>query len=170
MTPRCKGGAYVCVILSVSPEPHPLTCSSVRSFQSLISHDLCSPWKLAPHSFLPLTPLPTPASSLPPTLPGATLPWALLTGLNVSGESLCRTPQTQRDRYKWPSLMCMLSHLSPTLCDPTGCSPPGSSVHGILQARILEWVAMPSSRGSSPPRDRIHISYVSCISRWVLYH
>ena len=36
-----------------------------------------------------------------------------------------------------------------TLCDPTDCSPPGSSVHGILQARTLEWVAMPSSGGSS---------------------
>ena len=41
----------------------------------------------------------------------------------------------------------------PALCHPTDCSPPGSSVHEILQARILEWVAMPSSRGSSPPRD-----------------
>jgi len=41
----------------------------------------------------------------------------------------------------------------PTLCDPMGCSSPGSSVHGILQARILEWVAMPSSKGSSRPRD-----------------
>ena len=41
-----------------------------------------------------------------------------------------------------------------TLCDPMGCSPPGSSVHGILQARILEWVSMPSSRGSSQPRDQ----------------
>ena len=39
------------------------------------------------------------------------------------------------------------------LCDPMDCSPPGSSVHGILQARILEWVDIPSSRGSSPPRD-----------------
>ena len=37
----------------------------------------------------------------------------------------------------------------PTLCDPMDCSPPGSSVQGILQARILEWVAMPCSRGSS---------------------
>ena len=43
-------------------------------------------------------------------------------------------------------------------CDPVDCSPPGSSVHGILQVRILEWAAMPSSRGSSPPRDG------SCIS------
>ena len=40
-----------------------------------------------------------------------------------------------------------------TLCKPMDCSPPGSSVHGILQARILEWVAFPFSRGSSQPRD-----------------
>ena len=42
----------------------------------------------------------------------------------------------------------------PTLCDPMDCSLPGSFVLGILQARTVEWVAMPSSRGSSPPRDR----------------
>ena len=53
---------------------------------------------------------------------------------------------------------------------PYDCSPPDSSVHGILQARILEWVAIPFSRGSSPPRDRTHVSYISCIGRWVLYH
>ena len=46
-----------------------------------------------------------------------------------------------------------LLQLCSTLCDPMDCSPPGSSVHGILQARMLEWVAMPSSRGSSQPRD-----------------
>ena len=56
-----------------------------------------------------------------------------------------------------------------TLCDSMGCSLPGSSVHGIPQVRILEWVAMPSSRGSSQPRDRTHVSYVSSIGRWVLY-
>ena len=43
------------------------------------------------------------------------------------------------------------------------CSPPGSSVHGILQARTLEWVAVPSSRASSQPRDQTHVSCVSCI-------
>ena len=48
------------------------------------------------------------------------------------------------------------------LCDPMGCSLPGSSVHGILQARILEWVAMPSSRGSSPPWDQTRTSCISC--------
>ena len=51
------------------------------------------------------------------------------------------------------------------LCDLMDCSPPGFSVHGILQARILEWVAVLSSRGSSPPRDQTHVSYVSCIGR-----
>ena len=50
-----------------------------------------------------------------------------------------------------------------TLCDTMSCSPPGSSVHGILQARILEWVAMSSSRGSSQPRDPTR---VSCLLHW----
>ena len=58
----------------------------------------------------------------------------------------------------------------PTLCDPMDYSPPVSSVHGILQARILEWVAMPSFRGSSQPRDQTCISYISCIDRQILYH
>ena len=60
--------------------------------------------------------------------------------------------------------------LCPTLCDPMDYSSPGSSVHGILQATILEWVAMPSSRGSSQPRDYTCVSQVSCTGRWVLYH
>ena len=51
-----------------------------------------------------------------------------------------------------------------TLCDPIDYSPPGSSVHGILQARTLEWLTMPSSRGTSQPRDRTQISCVSCIA------
>ena len=55
--------------------------------------------------------------------------------------------------------------LCPTLCDPIDCSLPPSSVHGILQTRILEWVAMPSFRGLI----NLHL-YVSCISRQALYH
>ena len=54
---------------------------------------------------------------------------------------------------------------SPDTSDAMDCSPPGSSVHGILQARILEWVVLPSSRGSSQPRDRTLVSSVSCIDR-----
>ena len=47
------------------------------------------------------------------------------------------------------------------LCDPMDCRPPGSSAHGILQARILEWVAMPSSRGSSRPREWTQVSLIA---------
>ena len=57
-----------------------------------------------------------------------------------------------------------------TLWDPMDCSPPSSSVNGVLQTRILEWIVMPSSRGSSQPRDWVRISYIMCIGRWVLYH
>ena len=53
----------------------------------------------------------------------------------------------------------------PTLCNPVDCSLPGSSVHGILQVRILEWVAISSSRGFSQPRDRIRVSCISCIGK-----
>ena len=56
-----------------------------------------------------------------------------------------------------------------TLWYPRDYSLPGSSVHGILQARILEWVAIPFSRGSSPVRDRTHVPWVSCIGRRILY-
>ena len=66
-------------------------------------------------------------------------------------------------------ILCVCVHAL-TLSDHMDCSLPGSSVHGILQARILEWVAIPFSRGSSWPRNRTHVSYVSCISRWVLHH
>ena len=55
----------------------------------------------------------------------------------------------------------------PALWDLVDCSPSDSSVHRLLQARILEWITIPSSRGSSPPRDQTHIS---CIGRQVLYH
>ena len=55
----------------------------------------------------------------------------------------------------------LITQLGPTLCDPMGCSPPRSAVHGILQARILGWVAMPFSRGSSRPRDWTRVSCIA---------
>ena len=58
-------------------------------------------------------------------------------------------------------LLLASSQSCPTLFNPMDCSPPGSSVHGILQARILEWLAIPFSRGSSGPRDQ---TWVSCIA------
>ena len=62
---------------------------------------------------------------------------------------------------------CVSAQSCLTLWDPLDCRPLGSSVLGILQARILEWVAISSSRESSQPRDQTHIS---CIGRWILYH
>ena len=66
------------------------------------------------------------------------------------------------------SSICWLSHTC-ACCEPMDHSLPGSSVHGILQARILELVALPSSRGSSWARDQTWVSYISCICR-ILYH
>ena len=73
--------------------------------------------------------------------------------------------------YSHCSALCCAKSLQSclTLCDSTDCSPPGFSVHGILQARMLEWVPLPSSRGSSRPRIE-PVSHVSCIGRRVLYH
>ena len=51
----------------------------------------------------------------------------------------------------------LVTQMCPTLCDPMDCSPPGSSVHGILQARIMEWVVIAFSKGSSQPRDRTQV-------------
>ena len=60
------------------------------------------------------------------------------------------------------------AQLCPTLGDPMDCSLPGSSVHGILEARILEWVTIPFSRGSSQSRDWTQVSYVAggCFTIW----
>ena len=75
--------------------------------------------------------------------------------------------------FPFLGILCMLAKLLqsyPTRCDPMDSSPPGSSVHGILQARILEWVATSFSMVSSQPRDQNQVSCFSCIGRWVLYH
>ena len=66
--------------------------------------------------------------------------------------------------------VCMYAQSCWTLRNPMDCSPQSSSVHGILQARILEWVAISFSRGSSRPRDLTHISCISCTGRQILYH
>ena len=62
------------------------------------------------------------------------------------------------------------AHLKRLQVEYMDYSLPGSSAHGILQPRIMEWVAMPSPRGSSQPRDQTYAYYVSCIGMWVLYY
>ena len=63
---------------------------------------------------------------------------------------------------------CLVIQLCPTLFQPHGLH--GSSLHGILQAEILEWVAISSSRGSSWPSDRTSVSSISYIGRGIIYH
>ena len=65
---------------------------------------------------------------------------------------------------------CVCALLWLTLCNLMDCSLPGFSVHGIFQARILKWVAFSYSRGSSQSKDWTHVSWISCIDRWILYH
>ena len=80
----------------------------------------------------------------------------------ATGGSSLRTHIT----FRCHVCVCVCSVVS----EPMDCSLPGFSVHGIFQARILEWVAISYSRGSPRPRDRTHVSCVSCIGRQVLYH
>ena len=85
--------------------------------------------------------------------------------LVTAGKTMKHTSLKHLERNK-----VLVAKLYTTLCDPMDCSPPGSYVYGILQARTLEWVVLPFSRGSSLPRDRTSICYISCIPRQVLYH
>ena len=97
--------------------------------------------------------------------------WAFIFPRNVDGMFLSYIPQKdisvvsllykQHFHNVWSLVKVLVVHACPTVCDTMDCSLPGSSVHGILQARILEWVAIPFSRGSSQPRDR---TQVSCIA------
>ena len=85
----------------------------------------------------------------------------LLRNLYAGQESTVRTGHRTT---KWSEVI----QSYPTLCDPMDCSPPGSSVHGILQARILEWVAISFSRRSSQPRDQTQVSHIAgrCFNLW----
>ena len=72
--------------------------------------------------------------------------------------------------HEAPSVcVCVCVPSCSTLCDPIDCSPPGSSVHWLFQARLLEWAALSSSRGSSWSRDQTHLLYL-LLGRHILYH
>ena len=130
----------------------------------------------------------SPAGSLVPgILQARTLEWVAISFSNawkwkvkvksLSHVRLLATPWTaayqaplsmgfSRQEY-WSGVHCLLPQLlqsCPILCSPVDCSPPSSSVHGILLARILEWIVMPSSWGFSQPREWTHVSCISCIA------
>ena len=89
---------------------------------------------------------------------------------NFSKESKIKT---NLDQWCWKNfsvLFVCATQLCLALCNLMDCSPPDSSVYSIFQARMLVWVAISFSRGSSQPKDRTHICCVFCIGRQVLYH
>ena len=75
-----------------------------------------------------------------------------------------RRRQSRSMEAKNSYTLCLVTQSYPTLCNPIDCSLPGSPCHGIFQARILEWVAISSSKGSSWYRDWTCVSGVSCIA------
>ena len=85
------------------------------------------------------------------------IPTALLCPLKLGQKRLCMP-------------VCSVAQLCSTLWDPVDCSPPGFFVHGIFPARILEWVAISSSRESSQPRDWTQVSCVSRTGRQIFHH
>ena len=75
----------------------------------------------------------------------------------------CQRRELPSEQNRWREINCTVMHgevsqSCPTLCDPRDCSLPGSSVHGIFQAIVLEWIAISFSRKSSRPRDRTQVS------------
>ena len=101
------------------------------------------PWFFFVVRFLPCPPI---------SLARYTLPlWVKVSSLNV-----CKIFRSQEHQVRRAKVL--VAQLCPTLSNPMGCSLLGSSVHGISQSRMLEWVAIPFSRGSSQPKDWIHIS------------
>ena len=108
---------------------------SGRNFSSKLSFSLRS------GRFPSLSLFPVCGRSFSTGIPKCMIPWSTNIGASCWG------------------VVCVLSYV--WLCDPMDCSPSGCSVHGISQARILEWVAISLSRGSSPPKDQTHISCIA---------
>ena len=103
-----------------------------------------------------------------PSPPPGDLPHPWFRPTSLMSPALAGRFSTTRTTWNNLSLRLKLvcAQPCPTLCDPMDCSLPGSSVPGIFQARILEWVAISYSQESSWPRDPTRIS---CIGRWISY-
>ena len=113
--------------------------------------------------------------SMAATVHGVAKSWTLLerlsTGNSEETERKCWNQEYKLLFFQVRAVCyCLVTKSVPTLCNPMNCSPPGSSVHGISQARILEWVAILFSRGSSQPRDWNCVSWNGrqIISHWAM--
>ena len=93
--------------------------------------------------------------------------------LNWKRHWICTIRYSEREKQHSHNLLCVCAKLlqsCPTLCDPMDCSPPGSSVYGILQAKIMEWVAMPFFRDLSNPGVEPTFFTSPVLERQVLHH
>ena len=95
-------------------------------------------------------------SSIQGDSPGKTLEWVAMPSSRGSSPPRDKPISLVSSAF---AVLCLVTQWCPTLCDPMDCSPLGSSVHRDFQAKILEWVAIPTSRGSSQPRDRTQVSH-----------
>ena len=98
--------------------------------------------------------------------------WVAIYGVSQSRTPLKRLSSSSSSTREYISIFLSISAGSiaqscPNLYSPIDCSLPGSSVHGVFQARILEWVTISYCRGSSRSKDRTCISCISCIDRWI---
>ena len=82
-------------------------------------------------------------------------------GITFVQRSLQWTRHAPCSPLKGKKVKILVTQLCPTLCNPVDCSPPGSSIHGILQSRILEWVVIFFSRGSFWPKDPTQVSWIT---------
>ena len=128
----------------------------VRLLQSCPT--LCDPVNCSP-----------PGSSVRGILQSRILEWVATSFSRVSSQprNRCQVSHIAGGFFISICCYCLVAKSCQTLCNPMNCSLPGFSVHGILQARILKWVDISFSRGSSQPRDQTH---VSCLGRRSLYH
>ena len=120
---------------------------SISQFSSIKSSEKA----MAPHSGCPILENPRDGGAWWAAVHGVTQSRTQLKRLSSSSSSIKSHPFSKNKS------VCLVAQSCPTLSNPVDCSPPGSSVHEILQARILEWVAISFSRGSSWPRDRTQI-------------
>ena len=136
--------------------------------QPCLSSPQSSTPSAAPVLLLPIAPFRQPASLTIRTASLRVTASLMLTVAQPPSQSPCCPPLSRlvpihplnNIQSKGLKVRVLVAQSRLTLCDPMDCSRPGSSVHGILQARILEWVAIPFSRGSSQPKDQTHISYI----------
>ena len=127
-------------------------------FGFLFSHPVVSAGTAATRS-----PCPSPPPRVCPSL--CSLHWWCHQAISSSDDLFYFCPQSFP---AWETKESEVTQSYPILCDPLECSPQGSSVHGSFQARVLEWVAISFSRGSSKPRDQTRVSHIAgrCFTIW----